>query len=122
MNSNTLYRMDIVNGMQLIGVLWDKRNVLLVFFIQISSGSLGTDYSAVAASDGIISFYPEFSGFGEFRAGKLARKLASFLAFTHTGVLRIQVKPGNEDMRKLVLRSGSPATLSLPKILSRVRH
>ena len=36
---------------------------------QISGGMLGSNSTAVTATDGLISYFPEFSGFGQFRNG-----------------------------------------------------
>lgn len=38
--------------------------------VELQDGELGTAYTATTASDGLVSYFPEFSGFGEFRNGK----------------------------------------------------
>ena len=37
--------------------------------VELQDGELGTAYSTIIASNGLVSYFPELSGFGEFRNG-----------------------------------------------------
>ena len=43
---------------------------LLIAGVTLTGEELGIAGNSVSASDGLVSYYPEFSGFGEFRNGE----------------------------------------------------
>ena len=49
---------------------WKQRECLLIAGVTLTGEELGIAGNSVSASEGLVSYYPEFSGFGEFRNGE----------------------------------------------------
>ena len=45
----------------------------MIISLQLSSGEIGRGLSASSASNGLLSYYPEYTSFGEFISGEVLR-------------------------------------------------
>ncbi len=58
-----------------------KKLIWHIISLQLSGDMFGRDLTTGPASNGLLSYYPEYISFGEFLAGKTMKKLLHFKYF-----------------------------------------